>query len=209
VTREPVGSDFGTATAPGATAGRRRGAPRYGSPVQKRLPVWLAPVRGAVLAALVTLLTATGHVVGGGTLAGLSPLAVLVPLLGTVLVALAERCRGLAATLVALGAGQLGLHVVLLLLSAHDHARPAALTGAAMVAAHAVATLAIAAVLSSADATVTALLGSLRRVLPRRLPIAPVDVAPPTRPVPDAAVPLVAGLIPLTAHVRRGPPLPC
>ena len=29
---------------------------------------WLAPVRGAVLAALVTLLTATGHLLGGGTL---------------------------------------------------------------------------------------------------------------------------------------------
>ena len=83
---------------------------RYGADVRQRPVGWLAPVRGAVLAALITLLTATGHVVGGGTVVSLSPLAVLVPLLATVLVALAERCRGIVATLLTLGAGQLALH---------------------------------------------------------------------------------------------------
>jgi hypothetical protein len=177
--------------------------------VQKRPPAWLAPVRGSVLAALVTLLTATGHVVGGGTLAALSPLVVFVPLLATALVALAERCRGLVATLTALGAGQVGLHVLLLVLSSHNHGIPTAVPGATMVAAHAVATLATAAVVTFADTTVTALLGALQRVLPRRLRSVPVDVAPPNRPVPDAAVPLLASLVALTAHVRRGPPLGC
>jgi hypothetical protein len=210
VTRRPVGSDFGAVTAPEATRGRRRATPRYGSPVQKRPPTWLAPVRGSVLAALVTLLTAIGHVAGGGTLAALSPLAVLVPLLATALVALAERCRGLVATVVALGAGQAALHLLLLVMADHGHAPGTAFSGAAMVAAHGVATLATAAVLTTADATVTALFRAVRRAVPRRARTAPVDVAPPNRPVPDTAVPLVASLVRLTAHVRRGPPpLPC
>ena len=128
--------------------------------------------------------------VGGGTLVGLSPLAVLVPLLATVLVALAERCRGILATLVALGAGQLGLHYLLLVLTTHGHQAPAAFPATTMVAAHAAATLATAVVVAHADAMVTALVAALRRIRPRRPRVGAVDVAPPARPVPDLAVPL-------------------
>jgi hypothetical protein len=162
-------------------------------------------VRGTVLAALVTLLTATGHVAGGGSLADLSPLAVLVPLLAQVLVAAADRCRGLPAVLVALGSGQLALHHLLVVLTAHDSA--GADTGSAMLAAHAVATLATAVVVNHADATLAALLAASRRLLPRRPTVAAVDVAPPVRPVPSADVPLVAGPALLAAHARRGPPI--
>ena len=88
----------------------------------QRSPVRPARLRGSVLAALVTLLTVAGHVAGGGTVAGLSPLAVLVPLLALVLVTLAERCRGPVATVALLGAGQLGLHLLLQVLSPHGHA---------------------------------------------------------------------------------------
>jgi hypothetical protein len=162
-------------------------------------------VRGTVLAALVTLLTATGHVVGGGSLADLSPLAVLVPLLAQVLVAAADRCRGLPAVLITLGAGQLALHHLLLVLTAHDSS--GAGSGPAMPAAHAVATLATAVVVTYADATLAALLAASRR-LPRRPTVAAVDVVPPVRPVPSADVPLVAGPALLAAHARRGPPIP-
>jgi hypothetical protein len=164
-------------------------------------------VRGSVLAALVTLLTATGHVVGGGSLRGLTPLAVLVPLLATVLVAVAERCRGLAATLVALGAGQAALHILLNVLTAHT--APAAFPAATMLAAHAVATLATAVAVTHADAVVDALLTALRRIRPRRPRVGAVDVAPPARPVPDLAVPLVTSLVLVAAHARRGPPIGC
>jgi hypothetical protein len=163
-------------------------------------------VRGTVLAALVTLLTATGHVAGGGSLADLSPLAVLVPLLAQVLVAAADRCRGLLAVMVALGTGQLALHYLLVVLTAHDSA--AAVPGSAMLAAHAVATLATAVVVTYADAALAALLAASCRLLPRRPTVAAVDVVPPTRPVPGADVPLVAGLVLLAAHARRGPPIP-
>ena len=188
---------------------RRRQRLGYGAPVRQRPPGWLAPVRGSVLAALVTMLTATGHVVGGGTLVGLSPLAVLVPLLATGLVALAERCRGVVATLVALGAGQVALHYLLVVLTAHGHRGPATFPTTTMVAAHAVATLATAVVVVNADAAVTALVAALHRLRPRRAPVGAVDVALPARPVPDAAVPLLARLALVAAHTRRGPPVGC
>jgi hypothetical protein len=188
---------------------RRRRTLRYGAPVRQQPPGWLAPVRGSTLAALVTLLTATGHVVGGGTLVGLSPLAVLVPLLATVLVATAERCRGVAATLVALGAGQFGLHYLLVVLTAHGHRAAAPFSTPTMVAAHVAATLVLAVVVAHADAAVTALVTALRRIRPRRPRVGAVDVAPPVRPVPDAAVPLVASLVLVAAHTRRGPPIGC
>jgi hypothetical protein len=166
-------------------------------------------VRGSILAALATLLTATGHVVGGGSLVGLSPLAVLVPMLATVLVAVAERCRGVAATLLALGAGQVALHYLMVVLTVHGHRAPGTFSTVAMVVGHAVATLAIAVVLAHADAATAALLGALRRIRLRRPRTGVVDVAPPVCPVPDAAVPLLAGLVTLAAHARRGPPVTC
>lgn len=173
----------------------------------QRSPVRPARLRGSVLAALVTLLTVAGHVAGGGTVAGLSPLAVLVPLLATVLVTLAERCRGPVATVALLGAGQLGLHLLLQVLSPHGHAGSPAPAAAGMLAAHAVATLLAAAAVTHADAAASALLAALRRTRPRRPAPAVVDVPPRVHPAPDPAVPLRAGLVPLTAHVRRGPPV--
>jgi hypothetical protein len=168
---------------------------------------WLAPVRGALLAALVTLLTATGHVAGGGSFEQLSPLAVLVPMLVTVLVTLAERCRGILAVLTALGAGQAGLHHLLDLLGPHDHAGDSGAYPASMVAAHAVATVLVAPVVCAADAAVTGLVNALRRILPRRLRVPAVDVPLPARAVPGADVPLLAAVGLVVAHARRGPPV--
>jgi hypothetical protein len=180
---------------------------RYGAHVGQRSPRWLAPVRGALLAALATLLTAVGHLVGGGSLEQLSPLAVLVPMLATVLVTLADRCRGLVAVLAVLGAGQVGLHYLLVLLTAHGQS--ATIPALSMVVAHAVATLVLAPVVCSADAAVTGLVGALRRLLPRRLRVPAVEVPLPTRAVPDADVPLLASVGLVAAHARRGPPIAC
>ena len=49
------------------------------------------PLRGAALAVLSTLLTAVGHVAGGGTVPDLALLVVLFPLLGGVFISVAER----------------------------------------------------------------------------------------------------------------------
>jgi hypothetical protein len=172
-----------------------------------RQPAWLAPVRGVLLAVLATLLTTVGHVAGGGSLEQLSPLAVLVPMLATVLVALAERCRGVVAVLVVLGAGQVVLHYLLAVLTEHGHS--AAVPALSMVAAHAVATLVLAPVVCHADAAVTGLAVALGRILPRRLRVRAVEVPLPTRAVPDADVPLLASACFVAAHARRGPPIAC
>jgi hypothetical protein len=178
--------------------------------VQQRPPIWLAPTRGSLLAGLVTLLTATGHLAGGAPVQHLSPLVVLVPLLVTVLVAVAGRCRGVVAVLSTLGVGQAVLHQLLTVLAAHDHVAGAtALPAAAMVTAHAVATVATAVLVSHADTAVAALAAALRRVLPRRTRPAVVNVAPPARAVPAADVPLRATLGLVAAHSRRGPPAAC
>ena len=189
--------------------GRLRGRHklRYGAHVGQRSPRWLAPVRGALLAALATLLTVVGHLAGGGSLEQLSPLAVLVPMLATVLVALAERCRGLVAVLATLGAGQVGLHYLLVLLTAHGHS--ATFPALSMVVAHAVATLVLAPVVCSADAAVAGLAGALRRILPRRPRVRAVAVPLPTRAVPAADVPLRASAGVVAVHARRGPPIAC
>jgi hypothetical protein len=164
-------------------------------------------VRGVLLAVLSTLLTAVGHVAGGGSLEQLTPLAVLVPMLATVLVALAERCRGVVAVLAALGAGQAVLHYLLAVLTEHGHS--AVVPGLSMVAAHAVATLALAPVVCAADAAVTGLAVALRRILPRRPRVRAVEVPLPTRAVPATDVPLLASVCFVAAHARRGPPIAC
>jgi hypothetical protein len=160
-----------------------------------------------VLTALATLLTVTGHLVGGGTVLGLSPFVVLVPMLAAVIVGLAQRCRGLVRVVGVLAGGQAALHCLLVVLTAHDqHVGSAAVSGTAMLAAHAVVTLIVALSVCHADAAISALVGALLKVLPRRLQVPPVDVPLPARPVPEADVPLHASVGLLAAHARRGPP---
>lgn len=99
-------------------------------------------MRGTALAALSTLLTAVGHLAGGGTVPALGLLLVLFPLLAGVFVTIAERCRGARGTIVTLAAGQLALHAVLVVLHpAHEVLAPAITSGAGMAAMHAAVTL--------------------------------------------------------------------
>lgn len=169
----------------------------------------LAPVRGVLLAALATLLTGVGHVAGGGALPALTPLAVLVPLLATVLVAVAERCRGLLAVAVALGGGQAALHVLLTVLGGPHGPGGGAVPGVAMLAGHAVATLVLAPVVCAADGAVTGLLVALCRVPARRRTPPAVAVPVPVRPVPADDVAPLAAADRWADRARRGPPLPC
>lgn len=106
-----------------------------------------------------------------------------------------------------LGAGQVVLHHLLALMSAHDHG--GGLSTAYVLAGHAVATLLLTPVLCLADAAVDGLLGAVHRILPRRLRVAAVDVALPTRAIPAADVPLLASVGLVAAHARRGPPIAC
>lgn len=175
----------------------------------ERSPRWLPPLRGATLAALCTLLTATGHLVGGGALPGLAPLVVLFPMLAAVVAELGHRCRSVASVLAVLGAGQVVLHYVLVVLAPHAHGDGAAVSAVQMLAMHLLATLVLAVMVRCADSALLALFAALCRVLPRRPPLVPVDGSLPTRAVPEADVPmrLIAALA--WADSRRGPPITC
>lgn len=161
-----------------------------------------ARLRGVTLTLLVALLTAVGHVGGGGGLPELSLLVIVLPLLGAALVALAERTRSFPATVAVLATGQLVLHTTLAALHpmAADGERP-------MLVAHALVTLVTAVAVRYADAAVLVIAAALRRVLPRRLVPPPADRPLPTRPVPPLDLPARHARRLAVADVRRGPPV--
>ncbi len=159
-------------------------------------------LRGVTLALLVALLTATGHAAAGGGLPDVSLLVILLPLLTGASVALAERARGLPATVVVLAAGQLVLHTALAAL----HPTTADV-GWSMLGVHALITLVAAVALRHADAAVLAVAAVLRRVVPRRLTPAPADRPLPARPVPAPDLPARLARLRTVADVRRGPPV--
>src|SRR4051812_7162510 len=170
-------------------------------------------LRGCALVGLTALLTAVGHLVGGGAAPDLAVLAVLLPLLGWPVVAVADRCRGPLATTAVLGAGQLLLHELMVALHDHHHhaaaGMPAAPGDAAMVAAHAAATALIALALRHADRGLAAVGAALRRVVPRRPVPPPADRPLAVLVVPGPAVPLRIRRALAVTHVRRGPPVCC
>ncbi len=166
-------------------------------------------VRGAGLALLCALLTAAGHAAGGGALPDPALLVVLVPLLGGVLVPLADRTRGPVGLLLVLGAAQFVLHHLLELLHPAHTAGPAPVHGGRMLAVHALVTVLIAVAVRGADSAVAAVASALARVLPRRTgPLPAARPLPPARPAgPATGLRLAAALS--SAHARRGPPVRC
>ncbi|MFR9803292.1 hypothetical protein ACL02T_13445 [Pseudonocardia sp. RS010] len=168
-------------------------------------PAHVRILRGAVLASLTTLLTALGHLAGGGTLPDLGLLVVLLPLLALVVTSTAERARGPVGTLLVLGTGQLVLHELLVVLG-HGHAGAA--SGPQMVAMHAVATVLSGLLLRDADRLLCALSRALRRVLPRRPALLAADAPLRTCAVPPAGVVGHVRRAAVGALLRRGPPAP-
>jgi hypothetical protein len=162
-------------------------------------------LRGGLLVGLAALLSAVGHLAGGGSPPDLALLAVLAPALAWPVVAVADRCRGTAATVAVLGGGQLLLHE-LLTATAHAHHQA---DGPAMPAMHALVTAATAAGLRFADRGAAAVAAALRRVVPRRSPAPRVDRPLPVLAVPDTAASVLGSGFLAATHVRRGPPACC
>jgi hypothetical protein len=164
-------------------------------------------MRGVALALLSALLTAAGHSAGGGSLPDLALLVVLLPLLGAVFVALADRAAGPVGVLAVLAAGQLALHHLMVLLHPAHHGAPALLGPDGMLAMHAAATVVVGAAVRYADVAVAAAVAAACRALPRRPVPPPVD-RPPAVPVPAAPEAGRRLAVALSgAHVRRGPPV--
>jgi len=177
---------------------RSSGVGRATRPVPGRL------LRGTALASLTTVLTALGHLAGGGTLPDLALLVVLLPLLGLVVVPLAQRARGRVGVLAVLGGGQLALHELLTLLG-HAHAE---VGGPRMVAMHVVAIVLSGLLLQHVDTLLTALARALRRVLPARPAPLCADAPLPTRVVPAAGTLGHVRRAAVGAVLLRGPPVP-
>ncbi|MFC4944863.1 hypothetical protein [Pseudonocardia sp. GCM10023141] len=167
-------------------------------------------LRGAALAALSALLTAVGHVAGGGTLPDLAVLVVLLPMLAAVFVSVAQRCRSTISMIATLGAGQLALHEFMTLLHpAHAGAAGSVPSGATMLGMHAAVTLAVAVALQHADRATAAVGAAVRRLVPRRL--APLPADRPLHTLVEPGPGLVARIARVlsVADARRGPPVGC
>jgi hypothetical protein len=165
-------------------------------------------LRGAVLAGLSALLTAAGHLAGGGTIPELALLVVLFPLLAGVFVTVARRSAGAVGTVVRLGAGQVVLHYLMVLMHpAQAGTDPAGVSGWRMLGMHAAVTLATAVAVRHADTAVHAVGAALRRMVPRRPGSLAVAVALPTLAVPGPAVPARLARALSVGDLHRGPPV--
>lgn len=180
-----------------------------GGPDRRGTPARGGTLRAAALAALSALITAVGHVAGGGTLPDLAVLAVLLPMVAAVFLSFARRCRGAVGTVAALAAGQVTLHQLMTLLHPPHVTEPAALAGPAMLGMHAAVTLVLAGALLHAERGVSAFAAALRRMVRRRLVPLPADRPLPTLAVPGSGLPALLARVLAVAHARRGPPVGC
>jgi hypothetical protein len=164
-------------------------------------------VRGSLLAGTSAVLAVAAHVIGGG-MAPATGLTVLLTIgIAAAGIALADRQRGWVEILLALGAAQLGMHV---LLTIGGHAGDAGqVHGWPMTGGHVLAVLLAAAVLAWAETAVFAVAAAVALLLPRRLAApptvdSPVLPRPPREPVDRAREVLLRRCLP-----RRGPPAFC
>ncbi|WP_344959226.1 hypothetical protein [Actinomadura miaoliensis] len=176
-------------------------------------------VRGGFLAAACTLLALGGHVWGGARDCCLPPLpAVLVTggAVGALSVAVTRRTTSFWKILAVIGWAQVAFHMAFTVTAGsasaaahHPSAVPEpAATGPSMLAGHAVAAVAGAALLAGADRALWWLCGAIFAIVVARLVARPVAVerpawvvvAPGDRPPP-------AGVVLARAVRRRGPPV--
>lgn len=170
----------------------------------------LPAVRGALLAGMSAALAVAAHTIGGGMPpdAGLTVLLTLgVAAVGT---ALAGPQRGPWAILLAVGASHLGIHLMLSLSASAELVPDRPVNVWLMAGGHVLAVLLAAAVLTTAEAALFAVVAACVTVLPRWLTV-PV-VGPIELPAP---FPAEAGHVPVSrlldvllsrSCARRGPP---
>jgi len=166
-------------------------------------------LRGLATAGVSAALAVAAHAAAGGGLPSTGTAVVLTAVLAGAGVALADRRRGFRSILAVVGAGQLGMHV---LLDQFGHAHAGTDVSALMVVTHAVAAVAVAMLLAGAERSVFAVVAVLRWLLggaltaPRPLPV----TASPSRPAPASVPPgsITLDVLLRRANARRGPPEP-
>ncbi|MGH3431893.1 MAG: hypothetical protein ACRDQB_03545 [Thermocrispum sp.] len=168
--------------------------------------------RGWLLAACSAVLSLSAHTAADGTLPDPSLALAIAGLTGWVSTALADRSRvtrsgGMLAVLLTLAAAQLVSHLALAVFGPHhDLAAGPYVDPLTMLAAHAAATLVLAAMIGSAERGLLLVVAGLRRMLPVVVaagPYPPVAVpAVVARPMPTKHTEVLLRRL----HTRRGPP---
>jgi hypothetical protein len=167
----------------------------------------LRVVRGSVLAITSATLAVLAHVIGGGMPPSTGLTLLLTVGVAAAGVALADRQRGGVAILAALGTSHLAIHL-LLTLCTPDMDMGSPFNAQTMLAAHAVAILLAAVLLTGAERAVYALAELLALLLPRWIVV--VVLAPEPPPAPShAEEPAEKVMRVLLRRVcsRRGPPV--
>lgn len=161
--------------------------------------------RGVLLGVSSAVLTLTAHTVADGAMPDPSLAVAIAALFGWAATTLADRRRMLGILLTLAGA-QLVIHLLLTLLSAHPTHAASPVSDGTMLAAHAIATVVLAGLLSTAECGLVTVASALRRLLPVVAGPAPF----PLGPAPAVVAPAAAGGHPSVRHprvnARRGPP---
>jgi uncharacterized membrane protein YeaQ/YmgE (transglycosylase-associated protein family) len=165
-------------------------------------------MRGALLAGSSAALAVSAHALANGSVPDAPLTLLLTVLIGWTASALAAKTTGILATMAALGAGQLVMHLVLSTLMVHTAPHTGgAVSGSAMAATHTGATIVTALLLARAEAMLRAAANAMRLLLPkisRTVPV-PTATAQPTLALPADAERLVNVLFG-RVHGKRGPP---
>jgi hypothetical protein len=166
----------------------------------------LRVLRGGALAAVSATLAVSAHAVAGG-MAPDTGLTVLVTAgVAAAGIAVADRRRSTGAILAVLGAAQLATHV---LLSVDEMPMPGSphVDGWTMTAAHALAVLLSAVLLSRADAALFLVVAVLAMLLPSVWTAPPVPSAPSVARRRAPAHDRCTAVLLHRSHARRGPPV--
>lgn len=169
-------------------------------------PRGLRALRGVLLGASSSALAVAAHAMAGGGLPDTTVTLVLSALVGWAGNSVAERRHGLLATTALLGVSQFALHLLLTDVAVHPGAPPVATDPVLMTAAHAVATVLTAVLLTRASAALAAVSAALSGIV-AVLVHSPLPEVAPARPVPvgdhdDTALAVLLRLV----CARRGPP---
>lgn len=182
--------------------------------------------RGWLLAVSSAVLTLTAHAAADGEMPDPSLAVAIAGLLGWVSTALADRPRrrrqghprgvgrrqgGLHGTplgiVAALAAGQLVIHTALTLFDTHHDSPGGQLVApVTMLAAHAVATVLLAALIGGAERGLHAVVAGLHRLLPVVAIAAPVPAGQPPRVLVPAVASTHTEVLLRRVNARRGPP---
>lgn len=172
---------------------------------KRRRTSTLSVLRGCLLAVSSATLAVSAHAVAGGGLPNVPLTVLLAVLIGWTSTAAADKVHDGTLVVTTLAVGQLMTHEILTLAAGHHAAQGGESTG--MTAAHAVATLATAALVTGAHRALAAFAAALARLLPSIVTAPPVPGAERRLTVRRHCEQGAIDVLLTRICARRGPPL--